>query len=380
MRKLQVFVSSTFNDLRGERQAAVAAVLGAGHIPAGMELFAAGDEEQLITIRRWIQASDIFMLIVGKRYGSVEPKTGRSYVDLEYEYAVSEGKPLFAVILSDGAANRKIASGELTAEDTYEMQHQAQYDRFLTTVRAKMCRFVDDTKDITIAVHESIRDLEQRHKFEGWVPGREVLEASAAMKQLAALAQENTQLREEMAKCAETAAAKAYAGHSFEEVYTLLVAERVDIGGGDVSLVAAVVATAPFLTVGVTNSASLSKTNRTLFHGVAAKLAMLDLAEFAKVPAGVHWQRLALNEAGRRFVTELKRRIAMRQPTKDPAALRQGSTSAPPAERSEQPASHESRVQEDSTQSRPIRSKRRASSRSVPNKAMQRARPKAPRR
>jgi len=42
-RKLQVFVSSTFSDLIKERQAAVEAILTAGHIPAGMELFTAGD-------------------------------------------------------------------------------------------------------------------------------------------------------------------------------------------------------------------------------------------------------------------------------------------------------------------------------------------------
>ena len=54
-KKLQVFISSTYKDMLVERQAAVEAVLRAGHIPAGMELFAAGDESQLETIRRWIE-------------------------------------------------------------------------------------------------------------------------------------------------------------------------------------------------------------------------------------------------------------------------------------------------------------------------------------
>ena len=42
-KKLQVFVSSTYADLKEERQAAVEAIVSAGHIPAGMELFAAGE-------------------------------------------------------------------------------------------------------------------------------------------------------------------------------------------------------------------------------------------------------------------------------------------------------------------------------------------------
>ena len=46
MKKLQVFISSTYIDLKNERQAAVEAVLDAGHIPAGMELFKAGNETQ----------------------------------------------------------------------------------------------------------------------------------------------------------------------------------------------------------------------------------------------------------------------------------------------------------------------------------------------
>ena len=59
-KKLQVFISSTYTDMSAERQAAVEAILQAGHIPAGMELFAAGDESQLETIRRWI---DDFMYL-----------------------------------------------------------------------------------------------------------------------------------------------------------------------------------------------------------------------------------------------------------------------------------------------------------------------------
>ena len=66
-RKLQIFVSSTYNDLLEERQAAVSAILEAGHIPAGMELFAAGDQSQWETIKRWIEESDVFMLILGGR-------------------------------------------------------------------------------------------------------------------------------------------------------------------------------------------------------------------------------------------------------------------------------------------------------------------------
>jgi len=78
-KKLQVFISPTFHDLKSKQQAAVEAILKAGHIPAGMELFSAGSESQLETIRRWIEESNVYMLALGGRYGSADPKTLLSY-------------------------------------------------------------------------------------------------------------------------------------------------------------------------------------------------------------------------------------------------------------------------------------------------------------
>jgi hypothetical protein len=107
-KKLQVFVSSTFIDLIEERQAAVSAILSSGNIPAGMELFTAGDESQMTVIKRWIDESDVYLLILGGRYGSIEQNSGRSYTHLEYEYAVHVGKPLFAVVISEKALDEKV--------------------------------------------------------------------------------------------------------------------------------------------------------------------------------------------------------------------------------------------------------------------------------
>ena len=89
-KKLQIFISSTYKDLQDERQAAVEAILGSNNIPAGMELFKAGNNSQWETIKKWINDSDIYMLILGGRYGSIEPTSKKSYTQLEYEYAISK--------------------------------------------------------------------------------------------------------------------------------------------------------------------------------------------------------------------------------------------------------------------------------------------------
>ena len=44
--KYQVFVSSTYEDLKAEREVVVKAVLEMGHIPVGMEMFSAADQQQ----------------------------------------------------------------------------------------------------------------------------------------------------------------------------------------------------------------------------------------------------------------------------------------------------------------------------------------------
>jgi hypothetical protein len=45
--------------VKEERQAAVEAILTASHIPAGMEIFTAGDQSQIQVMKRWIDASAI---------------------------------------------------------------------------------------------------------------------------------------------------------------------------------------------------------------------------------------------------------------------------------------------------------------------------------
>ena len=104
--KLQVFISSTYIDLENERQAAVMAILDSGNIPAGMELFKGGNLVK-DTIFKWIDDSDVYMLLLGGRYGSVDEKTRLSYTQLEYEYARKKRKPVFSILLTDEYLSEK---------------------------------------------------------------------------------------------------------------------------------------------------------------------------------------------------------------------------------------------------------------------------------
>jgi hypothetical protein len=55
------------------------------------------DEEQLSFIKRVIDDRDYYLLIIGGRYGSVS-ETGISYTEQEYDYAVSRGLKVSALL------------------------------------------------------------------------------------------------------------------------------------------------------------------------------------------------------------------------------------------------------------------------------------------
>ena len=166
-KKLQVFVSSTYTDLIEERQAAVQAILDAGHIPAGMELFKAGNESQLKTIYKWIDQSDVYMLILGGRYGSIEEKSKKSYTQLEYEYALSKDIPVFAVIISDAFLTNKI--NRMGLSNVTETSAPDKYKDFKSLVMSKVIRPVDDCKDIKIAIHTTLNEFINEYDLTGWI-------------------------------------------------------------------------------------------------------------------------------------------------------------------------------------------------------------------
>lgn len=102
--KYQVFVSSTFEDLKEERKEITQAILESHCIPAGMELFPASNMAQWDVIKQVIDDSDFYLLIVAGKYGSMgKDSFGKnvSYTEMEFDYAISSGKPVLALVHED---------------------------------------------------------------------------------------------------------------------------------------------------------------------------------------------------------------------------------------------------------------------------------------
>lgn len=105
-KKYQIFISSTYKDLIDERNKVRDVILSMYHFPIGMEMFNAADEEQWEIIKETIDSSDYYILIIGKRYGTViqdGPDAGISYTEKEFKYAKSVGIPVLAFIKNDTA-------------------------------------------------------------------------------------------------------------------------------------------------------------------------------------------------------------------------------------------------------------------------------------
>lgn len=96
-KRYQVFVSSTYADLKEERQHVIQALMEMDCIPAGMELFPAADEEQWEFIKRVIDDCDYYLLVIGGRYGSTTDD-GISYTEKEFVYAVERGLKVVALV------------------------------------------------------------------------------------------------------------------------------------------------------------------------------------------------------------------------------------------------------------------------------------------
>jgi SAM-dependent methyltransferase len=186
-KKLQVFISSTYTDLQKERQIAVEAVLTAGHIPAGMELFAAGDESQMDVIKRWIDESDVYLLILGGHYGTIEPNSKKSYIQLEYEYALERGKPLFALVITENLLDKRAREFGATV---YERENPREMKEFRDLVMSKIVRFWDDPRDIRVYILETMSEFSRRGELVGWVPGSELANAVALAEESERLSQE----------------------------------------------------------------------------------------------------------------------------------------------------------------------------------------------
>lgn len=100
-KKYQVFISSTYEDLKEERFAVIQTLLKMDCIPAAMEHFPANDMSQLDYIENLLDNCDYYILILAGKYGSIDPRDGKSYTEKEYDYACAHSIPIMSFLFDD---------------------------------------------------------------------------------------------------------------------------------------------------------------------------------------------------------------------------------------------------------------------------------------
>lgn len=184
-KRYQIFISSTYSDLKDERNKVMQTIMSLDCIPAGMELFPAMDEEQFGFIKRIIDDCDYYLLIVGARYGSMD-ENGVSYTEKEYDYAVAKGIPVMAFLHDD------IASIPLKNADLDDCLRK-NLDNFRKKVeKGRLVQYWGNADELNAKVAISLPKTIKMFPRTGWV--------KANLQTNAETLQEINQLQKELAE------------------------------------------------------------------------------------------------------------------------------------------------------------------------------------
>jgi len=187
--KYQIFISSTFEDLKPEREQVIKACLRIGHIPVGMEMFNAADEEQFEIIKRHIDTSDYYIVIVAHRYGSVT-KSGISYTEMEYDYAVSKGVPTLGFVIDPSIDWRP----DWIDKDT---KRRKSLEAFKKKVKQKPVSFWKSADELHGQCISALTTSFVTRPRRGWVPAPDTRNPDIAAE-LSRLSAENARMRREI--------------------------------------------------------------------------------------------------------------------------------------------------------------------------------------
>jgi hypothetical protein len=190
-KRFQVFVSSTYLDLKESRAAVVAALLNLDAIPAGMELFPAADDDAWTLIEDVIADSDYYLLVIGGKYGSFDPELDISYTEREFDTAVRLKKPVMAFLHGEP---RKLLDEQ--TEDSEAAR--AKLEAFRKKVEAtKHVKYWTSPEDLAGKVALTWNTFRRRYPATGWIKADQAT-SSESLLALAKARKEIDELRAQL--------------------------------------------------------------------------------------------------------------------------------------------------------------------------------------
>ncbi len=191
-KRYQVFVSSTYADLRDERQRVIQTLMEMDCIPSGMELFPAADEEQWEFIKRIIDDCDYYLLIIGGRYGSTTPE-GLSYTEKEYDYAMKKGIKVIALLHSNP---EEIPMGKSEADPELRGRLKAFREKVATN---RLVKFWKGAEDLPGLVALSLSKTIKTYPAIGWIKANQA-SSPQLLNEINELRKRNERLESELSE------------------------------------------------------------------------------------------------------------------------------------------------------------------------------------
>ncbi|WP_426455832.1 DUF4062 domain-containing protein [Acinetobacter sp. KB005] len=173
--RYQIFISTSGRDMQPERMVLSQTLVGMGFFAWGLE-----HRTPLTTTlaRRQIDECDYVILLLGSQYGE-QAISGVSYLSLEYEYALSQAKPII-VFMHEQPENREI--------DLQETHSQLK-DKFLA-FRKKLLHeaehifYFKTPRELELAVRLNIPLMIEQYGGKGWVPAHQAQQLEDEIKLL----------------------------------------------------------------------------------------------------------------------------------------------------------------------------------------------------
>lgn len=143
----RIFISSTYVDMIPYRDALQTAITNCDSVAYGMERFVPAPIRPLDRCYEEIAGSQIYILLLGHRYGEIDSDSGKSYTELEFEKAKEIGLPILAFLLDTDKV------GTLAKFRESDAQYNALV-RFKNELK--------NSKEITIGQFASEKDLQEK--------------------------------------------------------------------------------------------------------------------------------------------------------------------------------------------------------------------------
>ena len=174
IRKFSVFISSTYEDLKNERQALMGVALENNFIPVGMEQFHAAPTSQWNVITKMIDECDFYLLVIGGRYGSIDEEVGISYTEKEYNYAKDKGLPVLVLIKKSSAITE---SEQDIGDDKYTKMKMLENFRNRVKNGGNTVDFFTDINSLKYKASPTFRNaINYVDDSAGWVRYRDIVD------------------------------------------------------------------------------------------------------------------------------------------------------------------------------------------------------------